>query len=106
MPSSHSNIAMARAVGKLPLLRKVPLARLVLLAELGMLAKQHFERLSPAERRRLVLLLRDAKGWPSNLNARQRREFESLVAKLDPKLFARTALERFSPFPTRRRSGE
>ncbi len=95
---------MARTVGKLPLLRNVPLVRLVMLAELAILAKDHIERLEPAERRRLVVLLRDAKGRPGKLSTRQRRELEALVAKLEPKVFASHAIERFSPFPSRRRS--
>jgi hypothetical protein len=103
MPSSFTNVAVARAVGKLPLVRNLPVARLVVLAEVAILAKDHIERLEPAERRKLVVLLRDAKGRPGNLSDRQRRELESLVAKLEPKLFASKAIDRFSPFPTRRR---
>ncbi len=75
-----------------------------MLAEVAILAKDHIERLEPAERRRLVVLVRDAKGRPGNLSARQRGELEALVAKLEPKLFASKAAERFSPFPRRRRS--
>jgi hypothetical protein len=104
MPTPLMNVAVARAAERLPMLRRVPLARLVILAELAMLAKEHYERLTPQERRRLVLLLREAGGRPSNLTDRQRRELEKLIAKVDPKLFASNAFERFSPVaPTRRR---
>jgi hypothetical protein len=102
MPSPLINVAVARAAQRLPGLRRVPLARLVLLAELGMLAKVHYERLTPAERRRIVLLLREAKGWPQNLSERERRELGKLVAKAEPKAFANEAVERFSPLATRR----
>jgi hypothetical protein len=34
---------------------------------------------------------------PRNLSDRDRREFEKLVAKLEPKMFASTAAEKFSP---------
>ena len=103
MPTPLVNLAAAKAAQRLPMLRRVPLARLVILAELAMLAKAHFERLTPQERRRLVLLVRDAGGRPSNLSARQRRELEDLIAKVDPKLFATHAFEKFSPVSTSRR---
>ena len=96
------NIAVARAAERLPGLRRLPLARLVILAELAMLAKDHFELLTPAERRRLVVLVRDAKGLPRNLPTRQRNELEKLIAKADPKAFAMQAVEKFSPRRKRR----
>jgi len=96
------NIAAARAAQRLPGLRRVPLARLVLLGELAMLAKLHFERLSPAERRRLVLLIRNARGWPQNLSEREQRELKKLVAKVEPKALANEAVERFTPLVGRR----
>jgi hypothetical protein len=102
MPSPLMNIAVARAAQRLPGLRRVPLARLVLLGELAMLAKIHFERLSPAERRRLVLLLRNARGWPQNLSEREQRELKKLVAKVEPRAFATEAVERFTPVGGRR----
>jgi hypothetical protein len=105
MPTPFVNVAVARAAERLPGLRRVPLARLVIVTELAILAKAHFERLTPQERRRLFLLLRDAGGRPSNLSDRQRREFEKLVEKLDPKLFATNAFEKFSPVPPGRRGG-
>ena len=97
------NVAVARAAQRLPLLRRVPLARLVLIAELGMLAKAHFERLSPAERRRLVLLVKEARGWPHNLSEQERREFGNLIAKIEARAFADEAAQRFSPLAGRRR---
>lgn len=96
------NVAAARAAQRLPGLRRVPLARLVLLAELGMLAKIHYERLTPAERRRIVLLLKEARGWPQNLPERERKELNKLVAKVEPRAFADAAVERFSPLAGRR----
>jgi hypothetical protein len=96
------NIAAARAAQRLPGLRRVPLARLVVLGELAMLAKLHYERLSPAERRRLVLLIRNARGWPQNLSEREQRELKKLVAKVEPKALANEAVARFSPLTGRR----
>lgn len=101
MPSPIVNLAVARAVGRLPGLRRLPLARLVMLAELAMLAKTHLDRLTPSERRRLVVLVRDARGRPRNLPARHRAEFEGLVAKLEPKVFMEHAVDKFSPLPRR-----
>ena len=102
MPSPMMNLALARAAERLPGLKRLPLARLVILAEVAILAKSHFERLSPAERRRLVVLVRDAKGRPSNLTTRERHELEKLIAKVEPKAFASLAIEKFSPLPARR----
>ncbi len=96
------NVAVARAAQRLPWLRRLPLARLVLLAEVAILAKAHFERLSPKERRRLVLLAREARGRPQNLSERERREFERLIAKVEPKVFAAHAMEKFAPVGRRR----
>lgn len=97
------NVAAARAAQRLPGLRRVPLARLVVLAELGMLAKLHYERLTPSERRRIVVLLRQARGWPQNLSERERKELSKLVAKVEPRAFANQAVERFSPLAGGRR---
>jgi hypothetical protein len=74
----------------------------VLLAEVAMLAKTHLDRLTPAERRRLVILVRDARGLPRNLSERDRRELTKLVAKVEPKAFASEAARKFSPLRSRR----
>jgi hypothetical protein len=103
MPSPFMNVAVARAAERLPGLRRLPLARLVILAEVAVLAKEHFERLTPTERRRLVVLIKHTKGRPGNLAVRERRELERLIAKVEPKVFASQAVEKFSPLPTRRK---
>ena len=103
MPSPLMNVAVARAAQRMPGLRRLPLARLVVLAELAILAKTHFDRLTPGERRRLLTLLKDARGWPQNLSERERREFRNLVQKVEPKAFADEAVQRFSPLAGSRR---
>jgi hypothetical protein len=103
MPSPMTNIAVARAAQRLPGLKRLPLARLMLLAEVAMLAKTHLDRLTPSERRRLLILVRDARGLPRNLSERERRELGKLVAKVEPKAFASAAVQKFSPFGSRRR---
>jgi len=103
MPSPLMNVAIARAAERVPGLRRLPLARLVIITELAILAKAHLDRLTPNERRRLLILLRDARCWPKNLGGRDRREFDDLIGKLEPHLFARAAAERFSPTGSSRR---
>lgn len=103
MPSPLMNVAVARAAERLPGLKRLPLARLVLVAELAILAKAHFERLSPAERRRIVLLVKQAKCLPQNLSEGERLELRKLVDKVEPKAFADEAVQRFSPLGGRRR---
>ena len=103
MPSSF-----ARVVGRMsehfPVLNRIPVMRLVVLAEVAVLAKGHIERLTPKERRRLVVLVRDARGRPAhNLSSRERSELEALIAKAEPKLFAREAAQRISPVPLPKR---
>ena len=93
------NLAVARVAERLPVLKRLPLVRLVILGEVIMLAREHYERLTPQERRRLVVLIRDARGRPSALSARHRRELEGLIAKAEPKAFAKTAAEKLSPVP-------
>jgi hypothetical protein len=73
--------------------------RLLLLGEVALLLMDHVQRLTPAERRRLVVLLRDARGRPRRLTPVERAELESLIAKAEPLLFASTAARKLSPVP-------
>jgi hypothetical protein len=73
--------------------------KLLAVAEIGMLAHNHFRRLNPGDRRRLIELMRKAHGRPGNLTASQRDELRDLVAKLEPRLLAGEAANRLSPFP-------
>lgn len=91
------NIAFVRAAERLPGLRRLPLARLVVIADLALLAKSHLDHLTPRERRRLLVLLKDARCMPRNLTGSDRREFERLIAKLEPRRFADAAAQRFAP---------
>jgi hypothetical protein len=60
-------------------------------------------RLTPAERHRLIDLVRVARGRPSRLSAADREEFADLVAKLEPRLLAGQAVDRISPVPLPKR---
>lgn len=103
MPSDFVLRAAARASRRLPGLRRLPVMRLLMLGEVALLARDHIERLTPAERRRLVVLVRDARGRRRNLTQRERDELETLIAKAEPKLFAAEAAEKLSPVPLPRR---
>ena len=73
--------------------------KLLAVAEVGMLAHNHFRRLTPVERRRLIELVRIAHGRPSNLNSSEREDLRELVARLEPRVLAGEAANRLSPFP-------
>ena len=104
MPNSRFAQVAGLAAKRIPVLRNVPVMRLLMLAEVAMLARDHIERLTPRERRRLVVLVRDARGRPKhNLSEREREELEGLIAKADPKLLASEAAQRLSPVPIPKR---
>jgi hypothetical protein len=77
----------------------IPLARLVLAGKIVLLARQHWHRLEPAERRRLITLVRRGHLRPRNLSPQDRTELARLIQKADPWLFARLVAQRFSPVP-------
>jgi hypothetical protein len=84
---------------RLPLLKRLPVMRLLMLGEVVLIAREHIERLTPAERRRLVVLMRDARGRPNQLPAREHDELQALIAKAEPRLFAGAAAGKLSPIP-------
>lgn len=88
---------LGRTAERVPGLRRIPIVRLLAIGEIAVLARDHITRLDPGERRRLLVLLRNSHGRPSNLSARQHRELESLIAKLEPRLFAGAAMDKISP---------
>jgi hypothetical protein len=97
-PSSYA-YALARMAERAPLLKRLPVVRLLMLGEVVLLARDHIERLTPAERHRLVVLMRDARGRPSRLSTRHRDELQALIDKADPHLFAAHAVDKLSPVP-------
>jgi hypothetical protein len=90
---------IARGVERLPILKRLPLVELLMAAEVIALAKDHYERLTVEDRRRLVVLLRTAKGRPSRLSTAEQAELRALVAKAEPRHFAATAVNKLSPVP-------
>ena len=77
----------------------MPVMRLLMLGEVALLARSHIERLDPVERRRMLVLLRDARGRPGKLEDPERTELETLISKAEPKLFAAAAAQKLSPVP-------
>jgi hypothetical protein len=69
------------------------------LAEFLLLARQHFMKLDPQERHRVVVLVRRGRGRPSNLTERERRELARLVQKAEPREFANNAMKRLVGVP-------
>jgi hypothetical protein len=78
--------------------KAIPAARLILAAELVLLAREHITRLEPAERRRIVELVRRGRGWPGRLSSGERHELAGLLAKTEPRLFATSAAKKLVPF--------
>ena len=81
------------------MLRHVPAARLLAAGELLMLAREHISKLQPHERRRVVELLRRARGRPRNLSRRERHELAELVEKAEPRLFMGEAVKKLTGVP-------
>ena len=74
--------------------------RIMLVAEVALLAKRHLDKLGPGEATELRELLVKSKGRPGNLSSRDRSRIRALVTKLEPGLFAKSAV-----MPIRGRKG-
>lgn len=93
------NHTIARASKKVPGLRRLPMLKLIAVAEVIIIVREHFVRLDPYERRRLVTLVRRARGRRGRLTPVEQDELSKLVAKTGPReLFGRSA-EKLSPVP-------
>lgn len=88
---------------RVPGLRRVPVIVLISTAEVALLARNHLMRLTPAERRRLVTLVRIGRGGRRRLTAAQRRELEHLLDKLEARALLGDAVARLSPVRLPRR---
>jgi hypothetical protein len=103
MPASPLVRTLARAAAKAPGIKRLPVVKLLVAAEVAVLARDHVQRLTPAERRRVLELVRIGRGRPSNLAEADREELSALVAKAEPRLLAGQAVDALSPFPLPRR---
>ncbi len=90
---------MLRRLLRRSALKRLPFLRVLAIAEVALLARRHLNRLSGDERRRLVSLVRRGR----SASPAERDELRGLVAKLEPKAFAGTALDSFSPVPLPKR---
>ncbi|MEA2135674.1 MAG: hypothetical protein QOC68_3583 [Solirubrobacteraceae bacterium] len=81
------------------MLRRLPFFKLLAIGQVVLLARNHVNRLTPAERAELAALLR--RGW--KLDASERRELREVLRKLEPRAFAVGAADRFSPIPLPKR---
>jgi hypothetical protein len=103
VPSGIVTHTLGRVTERVPGLRRLPVVKLLAAAEIAVLARDHVARLSPAERRRLVALVRTGRGRRSRLTEREREELEGLVVKLAPRKLLGDAVDRLSPLPLPRR---
>ena len=88
------------AATKAPGLKRLPLAKLLAVAEVAVLARDHAQRLTPQERRRVIVLVRTARGRPRRrLSEAEREELSVLVAKAQPRLLAGETIDALSPVP-------
>ena len=97
------NTTLGKASERVPGLRAIPVVKLLAAAELTLLARDHVVRLSPSERRRLIVLVRVGRGRRSRLTDAERDELEGLLIKLQPRLLVGEAINRLSPLPLPRR---
>ena len=103
MPTGFRNRLLARGIGRVPGLKRLPIFKLLAVAEIAIMARDHLGRLEPAERRRLLDLVRQGRGRGRNLTPPEREELAKLVAKVEPRRFAGMAADRLSPVPLPRR---
>ncbi len=80
-----------------------PVVGLLLAAEIALMAKGHFAKLSGAQRRRLLALVRQTRGRPSSLSEAERQELGFLLATLEPRLLIGSTVTRLSPVPMPKR---
>jgi hypothetical protein len=62
--------------------RALPIAWVLVAAEAAVATKQHWDRLPPGTRQRVIALLAKSKGKPSNLSAAEKKELRTLVRQL------------------------
>jgi hypothetical protein len=94
---------IAHGVSRVPGLKRLPVLKLLAIGEIALLARTHVTKLTAAERRRLVELVRKGRGRPSKLTVDEREELQRLVATAEPRLFVGEAADKLSPIPLPKR---
>lgn len=79
-----------------------PWARAIVVGQLALLLKEHFDKLTSAERTELRELLLKSKGRRSNLTERERSRLVALVRKVEPGAFAKSAATKATPLRRKR----
>ena len=74
-------------------LKLLPFFKILAIARVALVARRHVRALTPIERRRMAELVRHSR----RLTPAERGELRTLVSRLEPGLFARTAADAFSP---------
>jgi hypothetical protein len=97
------NRLLAHGASRIPGLKAFPVFRLLALAEVLILANTHFQRLTAPERNRLFELVKTSRGRRGNLSEGERQELAGLINKMEPRLFAGSAIGKVSPFPIPKR---
>ena len=87
--------ALPHVVTRIPGLKRVPVLKLLAVAELAQVARLHLKHLDAAQRRRLAELVRRGR----KLSPAEREELRTLVALLEGRAFAGSAVQRLSPIP-------
>jgi hypothetical protein len=94
---------IGRAATRIPGLKRLPVMKVLAIGEIALLVRTHASLLEPAERRRLVALVRKGRGRAHNLTQEEREELGELVAKAEPRRFAGLVADKLSPVPLPRR---
>ena len=91
-------------VNRTRVLRKVPLVRLLAVADVIVLAREHYNKLEPRDRHRLVELVKIGRVHRGHLTRRERRELSELLAKTEPRVFINRAAKTVTGVPLPKRA--
>ena len=94
---------VTRTITSARALRRLPVARLLAVADVLVLAREHFNKLEPHERRRLVEIVKLGRFHRGHLTRRERRELSDLLAKTEPKTFLNRAAQKVTGVPVPKR---
>jgi hypothetical protein len=92
-----------RAISRAPGLKRLPILKLLAIGEVVALARNHANKLTPAERRRVLELVKESKGATGKLTDAQRYDLTAHVMKAEPRMFAGNVADSLSPFPLPKR---
>jgi len=103
MPSGLVTRSLGKVADHVPGVRRIPVVALLTAAEVAVLAHDHYQRLTVAERRRLMTLVRVGRGRRSRLTAAEAAELAALLDKLQPRRLVGDAAVKLSPVPLPKR---